>query len=73
MANNTFVRELREKTNMGLIECAKALSLFNNNIIQAEEYLKIRFIAVCRRKPDKSLWEEEDYVEYIKKNFPSDK
>lgn len=72
MVSPERVRKLRELTGCGLIDCKKTLELFNNNIFQSEEYLKMHGIAVCRRKKDGSLWKPEDYVNDVKNRIPED-
>lgn len=63
---NTVI-ELRNKTGNSLIQCKKALELFDNDIELAVEYLKIKSQAVCRRRPDGTLWQEEDYINEVKR------
>ena len=70
--DNNKVSELRRLTNVGIIECSKALKLFDDNIIQAKEYIEMKSHAVCRRKSDGQLWKVQDYVDYIKKEFSLD-
>jgi translation elongation factor EF-Ts len=67
-----IIIELRNKTGNSLMQCKKALQLFDNNIKLAAEYLRIRSQAVCRRRPEGTLWQEEDYVKEVKNKKESE-
>ena len=52
-----------------MFECKKALNLFDDNIIQAKEYIKMKGHAVCRQKK-MGIWNIKDFVDCIKmRNF----
>jgi len=49
-ANATLVRELREKTGAGILDCQKALLENNNNIEKAIEHLRQKGLAAAMKK-----------------------
>ena len=63
------IREIRDRTGCGILECKEALDLFDGNINRCYEFLRMRSQAVCRRKPNGEVWRKEDYINYIKNNF----
>ena len=63
------IKELREKSGMGMMDCNKALIIFDNNINQAYEYLFMRGLAVCRRKLNGVRWVNQDYIDWVKDNI----
>lgn len=62
------VSELRTETNCGLIECKEAIDIFDGNIKQTSEYLKMKSHAVCRRKADGEIWNRQDYIDWVRMN-----
>jgi len=63
------IQRLRELSGCGMIKCSKALNIFNNNLNQAYEYLLMRNVAVCRRKPDGTQWTDQDYIDWVKEQI----
>ena len=53
MITATLVKELREKTGAGMMECKKALTETNGDIEKAIEYLRERGIAKAAKKSDR--------------------
>lgn len=53
MVTATLVKELREKTGAGMMECKKALTETNGDIEKAIEYLRERGIAKAAKKSDR--------------------
>jgi elongation factor Ts len=53
----TLVKELREKTNAGMMDCKKALSETGGDLVAAEEYLRKKGIASAGKKADRAAKE----------------
>jgi len=52
-----LVKELREKTNAGMMDCKKALSETGGDLVAAEEYLRKKGIASAGKKADRAAKE----------------
>lgn len=64
----TKIKELRTISGCGIIECSKTLNIFDS-INQSYEYLRMRNLAVCRRKSDGTQWKDQDYIDWIRENI----
>ncbi len=49
-SNSTLVKELREKTGAGILDCQKALTEANNDIEKAIEHLRQKGLAAAQKK-----------------------
>ncbi|MBM4119745.1 MAG: translation elongation factor Ts [Nitrospira sp.] len=49
-SNSTLVKELREKTGAGILDCQKALTESGNDIEKAVEYLRHKGLAAAQKK-----------------------
>jgi elongation factor Ts len=49
-SNSTLVKELREKTGAGILDCQKALTESGNDIEKAVEYLRQKGLAAAQKK-----------------------
>jgi elongation factor Ts len=52
-----LVKELREKTNAGMMDCKKALTETGGDLVAAEEYLRKKGIASAGKKADRAAKE----------------
>lgn len=52
-----LVKELREKTNAGMMDCKKALAETGGDLVAAEEYLRKKGIASAGKKADRAAKE----------------
>ena len=57
MISASLVKELREKTNVGMMECKKALTETNGDIDAAVKYLRERGIMKASSKADREATE----------------
>lgn len=60
------VQQLKIESGYGIMDCRKALEKFDFNVSQAKYYLEIRHLAVTRKRPDGSLWIEQDFINHVK-------
>ena len=51
--NATVVRELRERTGAGIMDCKKALAESGGNLEKAVDYLRQKGLAAAARKVDR--------------------
>ncbi|WP_186577444.1 translation elongation factor Ts [Aquibacillus kalidii] len=58
-----MVKELREKTGAGMMDCKKALTETNGNIDEAIDYLREKGISKAAKKADRIAAEGSTYVE----------
>ncbi len=58
-----LVKELREKTGAGMMDCKKALQETDGNIDQAIDYLREKGISKAAKKADRIAAEGSAYVE----------
>jgi elongation factor Ts len=63
------VRELRNRTNVGILECNKALLEVGGDIEKAIEFLKQRGVAIAEKKKDAAVTEGiiEAYIHHTKR------
>jgi elongation factor Ts len=63
------VKELRNRTNAGILECNKALSEVGGDIEKAIEFLKYRGVAIAEKKKDEVASEGiiEAYIHHTKR------
>ena len=59
----SLIKELRERTGAGMMECKKAIELCAGDSLLAEGYLKYQGLAVCIRAPGKT--DEEAYRDWV--------
>ena len=50
MADTTLVKELREKTGAGILDCQQALKVSGNNVERAIEHLRQKGLATAQKK-----------------------
>ena len=53
----SLVKELREKTGVGMMDCKKALSETSGDLDEAVKYLRERGLAMATKKADRSAKE----------------
>ncbi|MQG18846.1 MAG: translation elongation factor Ts [SAR202 cluster bacterium] len=60
----TIIKELRDKTSAGIIDCKEALEKTNGDLIKAEEFLKSKGIATAAKKASRETNEGliESYI-----------
>ena len=61
--NASLVKELREKTGAGLMNCKKALSESNGNIEESIKYLREKGLATANKKADRSANEGRIFIQ----------
>lgn len=58
----SLVKELREKTGVGMMDCKKALQESNGNFEAAEKYLREKGLAAASKKSDRSTKEGRIFI-----------
>ena len=55
MADTTLVKELREKTGAGILDCQQALKVSENNVEKAIEHLRQKGLATAQKKAGREM------------------
>ena len=55
MADTTLVKELREKTGAGILDCQQALKISGNNVEKAIEHLRQKGLATAQKKAGREM------------------